>query len=140
MVRLPEESATNTYLLDEPFAPALTRVRRAVKSADLVIRGELDLAARLRKAVLMSVPRCTILFVSLAELAPEDLARDPTSAALIPLHIVVSARGDWTEVHFLRTLPPIDAPSQHPGMPKLASLHAAISRTVERLGMRCLDA
>jgi uncharacterized protein (DUF302 family) len=127
-------------MLDEPFAPALRRVRRAVESANLIIRGELDLTARLRKAVLMNVPPCTVLFASLAEWAPEDLIRDSTTAALIPLHIVVSARGDWTEVHFLRALPLLDDPSQHPGLLKLAGLQAAISRAVARIGMRSLDA
>jgi uncharacterized protein (DUF302 family) len=140
MVRMPEESATNTYLLDEPFATALKCVRAALESANLVTAGELDLAVRIRRALLISVPPCSVLFASSPAWTPEELALGPTSAALTPLHIVVSARGARTEVHFLRSLPRLDEPLQQPALTKLARLQGAISQAIEKIGMRGLNA
>ena len=139
MVRLPEENATHTYLMDEPFAPALKRIRKALENSRLVITGELDLAARIRKTLLIGIPPCVVLFASFPVLTAEDSALDLTGAALTPLHIVVSARGPRTEVHFLRRLPALEEPSQPPGMARVASLQVTISRTIEAIGMRELD-
>jgi uncharacterized protein (DUF302 family) len=140
MAHIPQENATHTYLLDEPFAAALKRVRRALKSSQLVITLELDLAARIRKALLISVPPCVVLFASCSSWTAQDFVLDLTAAALTPLHIVVSARGARTEVHFLRSQPALVEPSEHTGLAKLASLQAAISYALEGIGMRSLDA
>jgi hypothetical protein len=139
-LRVPEESATSTYVLDERFATALKNVRAALENASLVITGELNLAARIQRTLRIGLPPCVVLFASSAQWTPPESALDPFSAAMMPLHIVVSARGARTEVHILRTLPGFDEPLQQPGFARLAQLQSAISHAVERLGMRSLNA
>lgn len=138
MVWLPEENAIHTYLMDEPFEPALKRMREALESFHLVIAGELDLMTRIRKALLIGIPPCVVLFASLPALTVEDFRADLTRTILTPLHIVVSARGAQTEVHLLRSLPAPEG-SQHPGLTTLARVQAAILNAVESIGMRRLD-
>jgi hypothetical protein len=66
------------------------------------------------------------------------LAAPPESdaEAVVPLHIVVSARGAVTEIHILRALPRPDAPLDPWTRGALARLQSAISETIGRIGMR----
>lgn len=140
MVRLPDASAINTYMLDEQFVQALKRVRTALENAHLAIAGELDLAARIRKTLRISVPPCVVLFAAYPEWTTQEYwDLGSTVGTLIPLHIVVSARGDWTEVHFLRSLPTLNEVLHRSVLAKLGALQAAVSLVVEKIGMRNLD-
>jgi len=69
----------------------------------------------------------------------EDLPLDPCAAALTPLHIVVSARGPRTEVHFLRALPGSNRPPIFPCRYAAGRLQAEIARVLGKIGRRSLD-
>lgn len=134
-----EENATNTYLMNEGFASAVKRLRKALRASNVIITGELDLAARIWKALRITVPPCVILFASSSTWTAEDMSLDLTSAAKWPLHLVISARESKTEVHFLRIPPAPEEPSQRAGWAALAAMQAAISLVVETIGMRKCD-
>jgi hypothetical protein len=136
-----QEHATCTYRIDEPFAGALKSLRAVLVGPNLRITHELDLSARIRRALMMNIPPCVVLLASPAARTTEELASDsdPWEAALSPLHIVLSARGSRTEVHFLRSLPPNEGALERPALDVLRQLQGAVSHAVEKIGMRCLD-
>ena len=122
-----DEGMTSTYRIGEPFGKALRRVRTALADADLEICGEWDLASNIRDTLMVSLPPCVVLFASSAACAGEDVLADPPAAAMVPFHIVVSACGSETEVHFLKALPAV------------GQLQGAVSRAVEKIGRRVLE-
>lgn len=132
---MPEGSATNTYVLDEPFATALRSLRSAFDRAHLAIFGEVDLAVRIHRTLRVDVSPCVVLLVWFPRWSIEQFPRDAASASLVPLHIVVSACGARTEVHFLRSLPRLE----EPGATKLSRLQATVLEAVEKIGMRSLS-
>jgi len=135
-----EENATCMYLIDEPFAKALKRMRTALAEANLRIAGEIDLSFRIRRTLLMNIPPCTVLLALPSRHITGELASDPRGAALTPLHVVVSARGARTEVHFLKARPQLDAFLEQPLLATVEQLQRALSQTLEKIGMCSLGA
>ena len=134
-----EEQTTSTFRIAEPFAAALKAVRSALSCSGVSISGELDLSDRLERSLNLNLPPCVVLFGSLPVLMTRDLADDPCTAALAPLHIVISARGPQTEVHLLRALP-LCADGVPPwALACLGRLQATVYRAIERIGVRDLD-
>ena len=136
---MPEKSATCTYLINEPFAGALKSLRAILTGPKLRITRELDLSARIRKALQMNIPPCIVLFAEPAARTAEDLAAASFGATLTPLNIVVSARGSRTEVHFLRACPRLDGRGDQPALATLGQLQGALFQAIEKIGMRCLE-
>ncbi|HUA63151.1 MAG TPA: hypothetical protein VML19_30635 [Verrucomicrobiae bacterium] len=134
-----EEKTTCTYRIDEPFSRALKQLRKALAAANVKISGEIDMADRVRGSLLLSVPPCVVLLAWMAAWPAEDLPLDPCAAALTPLHIVVSARGPRTEVHFLRALPGSNRPPIFPCRYAAGRLQAEIARVLGKIGRRSLD-
>lgn len=135
-----EENATCMYVIDEPFPKALKCMRTALAGANLRITGEIDLSVRIRRTLLVNIPPCSVLFVSPSTRATGERAADPCGAALTPLHVVVSARGSQTEVHFLKARPRLDEALDQPVLATVEQLQRALSQTLEKIGMRSLDA
>lgn len=133
------EQTTSTFRIAKPFAAALKSVRSALSSSGVSISGELDLSGRLQRSLNLNLPPCVILFGTLPFLMARDLADDPCIAAVTPLHIVVSARGSQTEVHLLRALPDSERCAGSSARAGLSRLQAAVSRTIERIGVRDLN-
>ena len=127
-----EENATCTYRMNQPFARALKSVRTALAGANVRIAGELDLSVRISRALLVDIPPCTVLFAAPSTPAAREPAADSCDAVLTPLHVVVSARGFETEVHFLRALPRFNGP--------LGQLQGSLFHAIEKIAMRSLDA
>lgn len=92
---------TVTFVLEEPFEPALKTLRRALAEEQLCIVVELDAAKRIRHALDIVVSPCRILFVENPLFMLEATAIDRSSAVFIPLHLVVSGSGARTLIHVL---------------------------------------
>jgi len=123
------ESATTTYYLPESFDGAVRAVRRVLAEAGLKVSNELDMAGRLQRRLQVHTQACKVLFVS-----PGGKASG--AAALTPLHVVVSERGDHSEIHILRVHPPADGAED--SMMELGMLRARIADAIERIAMRAL--
>ena len=130
------ELATTTYLVSEPFEPAVKSLRKVLADANLKSAGELDMSNRIRERLQIGIAPCRVLFVTATPAALEELGADPRAAALTPLHIVVSARGSQTEIHLLRALPAQNGPLDGPAMEVLRRLQVRIAQAVERIAMR----
>jgi uncharacterized protein (DUF302 family) len=130
-----EESATNTYLVAAPFDQAVKVVRKILSGANLRITGELNMSGRIQRALLIHTAPCVVLFASPAT-DPENFAGNPSGAALIPLHIVISARGTQTEVHVLRALPRDDGTVDRRMTAATRDLQTLIGQAIETIGMR----
>jgi hypothetical protein len=131
-----EELATTTYLVSEPFDLAVKSLRKVLSEANLQLAGELDMSGRIRQSLLIGTAPCRVLFVAAEAAAFEEVGSDPRAAALTPLHVVVSARGSQTEIHFLRALPDQNGPLDRPTMEAFRQLQARIAQAVERIAMR----
>ena len=132
------EYSTCTYRIDELFADALVRVRDSLAAAHLAVVAELDLAARMRRKLAVRLPPCVLLLVWPPDGEAGALSLDPGVVAMAPLHIVVSAKGAHTEVHFLRDQRHGRPAERSPGIEALGRLQTAIARSIEKIGMRTL--
>ena len=130
------ELATTTYLVSEPFEPAVKSLRRVLADANLKLAGELDMSGHIRERLLVAIAPCLVLFVGATGPDFDELGTDPRAAALTPLHIVVSARGSQTEIHLLRALPGQNGLLDEPTMEVFRRLQARIAQAVERIAMR----
>ncbi|MFB3779019.1 MAG: DUF302 domain-containing protein [Bryobacteraceae bacterium] len=93
------EQATQTYVIPEPFERALRRLRDSLGSEGLSVPAELDLSARMREQLGLSIPPCRVLCVDSPAAVAETLAIDSAGAVFLPLHLVVAGRGPRTLVH-----------------------------------------
>jgi uncharacterized protein (DUF302 family) len=118
-----EENATSTYVIAEPFDLAVRLVRKVLAEASLKITGEMNMSGRIQRALWIQTAPCLVLFAS-----PAAFAAEPDAAGLTPLHIVISARGEQTDVHVLKVLPRDSEVSSR--------LKAAIAEAIETIGMR----
>lgn len=132
-----DESTTSSYLINEPFAWALTRVRTALRNAGFTISGLFDVSAHFRRSLVMNLPPCVVVFAISSEWAAE-MSSEPGAAVLFPLHIVLAARGAQTEIHFLTSLPHLDSTREGPALASLGRLRLAVSSAVESVGGRNL--
>jgi uncharacterized protein (DUF302 family) len=133
-----DEPATTTYSIPEPFDDAVKSLRRVLAEAGLKITGELDLAGRLQRRLLIDTPPCLVLFAGPATPAFKGPPAYPGAAALTPLHIVVSARGAQTEIHVLRIPEPHDGSQDASAMVELGRFRAQLSQAIGKIGMRAV--
>ena len=122
------ESATTTYYIPEGFDSAVRAVRRVLAEAGLKVSNELDMAGRLQRRLQVHTQGCKVLFVSPGATRWKDLG----AAALTPLHVVISERGDHSEIHILRV------PYGDDDLGSMADLRAQIADAIERIAMRVL--
>lgn len=126
------ESATTTYYIPESFDGAVRAVRRVLAEAGLKVSNELDMAGRLKRRLQVHTQACKVLFVSPGATHWKDLG----VAALTPLHVVISERGDHSEIHILRV--PQAADGAEVSLAELGKLRAKIADAIERIAMRAL--
>jgi uncharacterized protein (DUF302 family) len=131
------EPAVTTYLISEPFDKAYKSVRQALAQAGLSIVGGLDVSERMRRELRLGFSPCRILVVDSPYLLLEATALDRSGAALLPIHVVVSARGDsQTLVHWMdvSAIEPAKLPA---GLAApLSKLHSLLSRAIEQIALR----
>jgi len=126
------ESATTTYYIPESFDRAVRAVRRVLAEAGLKVSNELDMAGRLQRRLQVHTQACKVLFVSLGATRWKDLG----ATALTPLHVVVSERGEHSEIHILRI--PAATDGAEDSLAALGKLRAQIADAIERIAMRAL--
>jgi uncharacterized protein (DUF302 family) len=98
---LENRALTLTYMREEPFDHALKSIREALEREDLRVPLEMDLTARIKRELRVSLAPCRILFVDCPALLLEAAALDRSAAAFLPLHVAVSGLGPQTGIHVI---------------------------------------
>lgn len=130
-----EEPATSTYLIAEPFDQAVKSLRAALTAAHLRIVEELNISRRIQRELGMHTVPCLVLLMTPAAPDGLDLLTDPCAVALTPLHIVISARGQHTEMHVMR-FPPMESDGlSRPALAAFGRMQMAISQAIQKIGM-----
>jgi len=119
---MPPEPVVSTYVIPEPYDRAVRRLRQALSGRGLSISSELDLAERIQRELGIGVGPSCIFYVDSPGLLLEAITLFPPAAALLPLHIVVAAQGNQTEVHLLS-----------PSHPYLTAIPALVRAPITRL-------
>ena len=132
---IPEENATVTYLIPQPFEEGLKLLRKAMAKAQLRITGELNMSSRIERSLRIQTAPCVVIFAC-PGYDSDGFPFHPIEAGLSPLHVVVSARGSQTEIHILRVLPRGEVVEQDFALADLGELQAGIAKTIESIGMR----
>lgn len=129
-------ASVTVYRIDEPFDKALRAVRSALTRSALGISGELDISKRIKRQVFVEFSPCRVLFVDAPYLLLEAVVLDRSAAALLPLHLVVSGRGDHTVVEWINLSTTEEARLPPPAIASLIKLQVQISRALEPIAMR----
>ena len=123
------EPATTVFSIAEPYDKALKLLRETFGKEGLGIPMELDLSARIRRSLGISLAPCRVLFVDCPLLLLQAVALDASAATLLPLHVVVSGAGQRTLVHW-----------REPASAGAASLPAEVKAPIRRLQTRLSEA
>ena len=94
-------SETRTYVIAEEFDKALKLVRHVLAESELNVTSEWDTTRNLRQSPGQNSKRSRLLLVDSPVLLFEAMALDRAAGALIPMHVLVSADGDRTQVVFV---------------------------------------
>lgn len=117
-------------------------VRSALAAAQVRVAGELDVSDSIQQQLRVRFSPCRILFVDTPYLLLESMVFDRSAATLLPLHLVVSGRGNHTRVEWI-SLARMDG-ARCPAEPALlARLHRQLSEALNQVAIRedtvCLD-
>jgi uncharacterized protein (DUF302 family) len=91
-------SAGQAYVIEERFERAVKLIRHALEAQELSIAGESEVTERATRDSGKKPARSRILLVDSPLLLFEALALDRAAGVFFPLHVLVSADGDRTEV------------------------------------------
>jgi uncharacterized protein (DUF302 family) len=127
------ETAATTYSIPEPFDAALKLIRAALARAGLSVLGELDISRRIQRSLGIGMAQRRVLYVCSKQSCLEAINVCPWVGILLPLHLVVSARGGQTEIHLLSSLPPN---SGDPLVSAANGLQDGVSRAIEKIAMQ----
>ena len=94
----PADVGSVQYCLPEPFEEAVETVCRSLTCRELRIAGQLDVSARIQRALGIVLPPCRILFVLPSRCLLNAASIHPCVAALLPLHVVISGGHAETDV------------------------------------------
>jgi uncharacterized protein (DUF302 family) len=125
-------AATFTYLIQEPFDRALTSIRESLVKEDLRVPMELDVAARIKRELGISLAPCRLLFVDCPVLLLEAATLDHATVAPFPLHVAVAGLGQRTSVHVAGPSGVSNAAASSP----LDKLQARVLRVLEKIATR----
>ena len=126
------ETAATTYSIPESFEAALKLIRAALARAGLSVPAELDISGRIQRSLGIGMARCKVLYVGANQSILEAINVCPAVGIFLPLHIVVSARGEQTEIHFMASLP---SNSGDPLVSPVNGLQDEVSRAIEKIAM-----
>ena len=94
-------AAGQTYVIAEDFDNALKLVRHSLAERELGVTSEWDTTENRRGSFGQKPQRSRLLLVDSPILMFEAMALDRAAGALIPMHLLVSADGDRTQVVFV---------------------------------------
>jgi uncharacterized protein (DUF302 family) len=126
------ETAATTYSIPESFEAALKLIRAALALAGLSVPAELDISGRIQRSLGIGMAQCKVLYVGANQSILEAINVCPAVGIFLPLHIVVSARGEQTEIHFMASLP---SNSGDPLVSPVNGLQDEVSRAIEKIAM-----
>ena len=129
------DPAVTAYRISEPFDRALRAVREALARAELSVVTEVDVSARVKRELNLGFVPCRILLVDSPCLLLEAAALDRAAAALLPLHVVLSARGPETLVHWMCPAAIEGVRLPMGAAAPLLKLQAMLTRAMERIAM-----
>jgi len=101
--------ALQVYMMAERFDRALKLIRGALADMDLDVAVEFDVAGNLGDKEAEIAAPSRILLVDCPLLAFEALALDRAAGVFVPLHVLVSAIGDRTQVSVVNPTALFDA-------------------------------
>ena len=127
------ETAATTYSIPEPFDAALKLIRAALARAGLSVLGELDISGRIQRSLGIGMAQRRVLYVCSKQSSLEAINVCPGVGIFLPLHLVVSARGEQTEIHLLASLP---SNSGDPLVSAANGLQDGVSRAIEKIAMQ----
>jgi uncharacterized protein (DUF302 family) len=87
-----------TYLIPEPFDKAVKLIRRALAETELSVVGEFDTTRAFGEAPGKKTEPSRVLLVDCPLLVFEAQALDRAAGVFFPLHVLVWADGDRTQV------------------------------------------
>lgn len=90
-------------VVKRPYAEALRRIRTALNAAGLQITFELDIAGSIFRSTGVQLARSALLGVACPYQLLEACVADLGAVVFLPLHIIVTERGDEAEVRFIAT-------------------------------------
>ena len=102
-------AGVQTYVFRARLDTALRAIRNALAEMELDVAGQLDAAEIFNPGAARTAGNARILLVDCPLLDFEALALDRASAVFFPLHILVSAIGDVTEVSVMNPTSLFDA-------------------------------
>ena len=129
------EPAVTTYRISEPFDRALRAVRDALIRAELNIVSEVDVSARVKRELNIGFVPCRILLVDSPCLLLEAATLDRAAVVLMPLHVVLSARGPETLVYWMSPTSIEGVRLPMAAAPPLLKLQSMLTRAMERIAM-----
>lgn len=125
-----------TFVIPERFDKVLKLIRSALAETELSIAGEFDSTEGLNGELGKKAVRSRILLVDCPLLVFEALALDRASAVFFPLHILVSAAGDRTQVSAINPAGLFDARLPVGAAEPMEKLHARIAMALESALLR----
>jgi uncharacterized protein (DUF302 family) len=125
-----------TFVIPERFDKVLKFIRNALAEAELSIAGEFDSTEGLNGEMGKKAVRSRILLVDCPLLEFEALALDRASAVFFPLHILVSAAGDQTQVSAINPTGLFDARLPVGAAEPMEKLHARVALALESALLR----
>src|SRR5205823_4611129 len=103
--------------------------------ADLSIVTEVDVSARVKRELNLGFVPCRILLVDSPCLLLEAATLDRAAAALLPLHLVLTARGPETLLYWMNPAAITGVRLPMAAEPPLLKLQSLLSRAMERIAM-----
>jgi uncharacterized protein (DUF302 family) len=125
-----------TYTIAERFDKVLKLIRTALAETELTVAGELDPAESVNGKPGNKAVRSRILLVDCPLLVFEALALDRAAAVFFPLHVLVSAAGDRTQVSVVNPAALFDARLPVGAAEPMERLQARVALALESVLLR----
>lgn len=107
------EIAVAQYMVREPFGAVLEAILEALEGSGLRLAARMDMSARIERALGITLPPCSVLFVLPRNVRQVTSGIDASAATFFPMHVVISACAGYTSVQVQgrvndnsRTVPP----------------------------------
>src|SRR5579872_5939427 len=97
-----DQPATVTYTVPEPFDSAVSILRHAFSHRKLKVAEVLNLSERIQRRLSIRTSPCVVFLITPSDAGFDALRDSRTASAFLPLHVVISDRGQQSDVHILR--------------------------------------
>lgn len=97
-----DQPATVTYTVPEPFDSAVSILREAFSRRKLKVAEVLNLSERIQRRLSIRTSPCVVFLITPSDAGFEALRDSRAASAFLPLHVVISDRGQQSDIHILR--------------------------------------